>query len=1081
MMVKQDIQQQRATMNRERGQILIIAVLMMGVLLVIGLTFSAILGQNIRQTADSRRRDLAADMARAGVEYAHYQLQFSSLGADWRPVVTPPQDIDPQGFTKDPDAIYLRPGSGLVYPSPSGNIVDLGGPDGMGPYTRIFFERGRSLVRVRYASQAYDAFADPTGSLRTPGKARRYITIETVGRPGQLLAGSRIDPSLLLDQSVKVENYVDANELQQELGTMRQMDNLIYNSRRMIGFASLGITEQAHFITNKHNVSRAAEIGFPLGSGGAPIRGSDIGVTYEGSPVQSVRRFGLAFAEPNSGVANSWQSVPGGGSLHSNADLVVYGVNEIILNSFLGESWNVAGRIKPGGNASGLAISRVFYNTAADQWQSSVAANQFRNYPGGFPSTINNPIPVSGPQLDSDSPIFATLGYILRDGRRSQDIDGYSRGISRKEPPSIMADDPQGGGNRYREQTRNSGQVVGGRNIGVFGYGRGIYVDSDERGNTDSEDEREQLGSVRSLPNDWLNPNNPSSLAWQGPYYRPIAAYLQLLPDGFLITRDSRSDRPFWRNVNGANSGQSTVRYRIRRIGDRTYILNSILHPGLVGLPAGSLADTEFLNNGAEFNGLVYFEGDVAVRGVIPTDHQISVISMGTIYINGSITKGLVTEAGAVLNRASQSLIALMARDYITINTTQFFAPGPGQDPKPKNADPLADTPNPFELNFSDAEEITLQAQLLLNPNSPGGNVANPATWSPYVTQYSAANGGGALNTNVLMKVSADDDGPSGLSMDVVPLTHADGSPTGFRSYLFKRLLDFGAAGVIEYNSASPAYAPGFGPNIPVYGLGDPAVNAYPKFEVIAQAIVDRNTGAFLPYSVADRKLLSDATNPEGQYELAMQDETAMRLRLNYAGTAVPKNFLVAQTAMAPHNIRIEAALFAEEGSFFVIPGPWFNNNNEDTRDNFENAVGIYNGIPGFEQRQRRRFEVFGHSPEVPFYAEPLMIQVEIYGSLSENMPAPISQQAEWLQKWGWLPRRLGATGVLLPEQFIPAGYDVNTDLTVPNLLLRYDPALGTGTTDGTTPLRVDDFGRMLPPLPRLPVSSTLAYFGEVR
>lgn len=102
-------------------------------------------------------------------------------------------------------------------------------------------------------------------------------------------------------------------------------------------------------------------------------------------------------------------------------------------------------------------------------------------------------------------------------------------------------------------------------------------------------------------------------------------------------------------------------------------------------------------------------------------------------------------------------------------------------------------------------------------------------------------------------------------------------------------------------------------------------------------------------------------------------------------------------------------------------------------------------------------------------------------------MPPPISQQAEWIRKWGWIPKEHGASGTLIPWSHVPAGFDpLNTDNYVPNLTLVYDTSLATARLGGfeDTPanpyLRTDGAGRPLPPLPRLPVSPTLAYFGEV-
>jgi len=68
-----------------------------------------------------------------------------------------------------------------------------------------------------------------------------------------------------------------------------------------------------------------------------------------------------------------------------------------------------------------------------------------------------------------------------------------------------------------------------------------------------------------------------------------------------------------------------------------------------------------------------------------------------------------------------------------------------------------------------------------------------------------------------------------------------------------------------------------------------------------------------------------------------------------------------------------------------------------------------------------------------------------------------------------------------LPAQHVPATVDLNRQSYVPNLQIAFDPMLALASADGTNPVRVSPDGLwVLPPLPRLPVSPTLAYFGEV-
>lgn len=1018
------------TLKRQSGQTLVIAILLLGVLLILGVAFSGIVSRNIQQAGRSAQRTVAGDLADAGIRYAHYQLLYSGLGADWRPSATP-LPIDPQGFTKDPDALYLRPAPNppVGLRDPADPQLDLGGPDGLGPYSRVIVDRGRYLVRVRFAPADFDTFANPIGAWRRPGKARNYLLIESVGRPGTVRPG---DPTTLAIEAAKVANYTNDADYRTSLQRMRVVDTRNANQRRLVALASIGIIESARFITDKYRVTRMAEIGTP----------TDSGIRYEDQPVNVITQWG----GPLQAGSTTFQ---GTGSLYSNAGLMVYGRHDVLLNRDLGDMWAVHGQIRGADDNSGLRL-RVDGDPAS-------------------PYVIENNTPNS---LNSRNQNFNTIGGLLRDGEVDVDPSGYARSIPYKAPPSFLTPDPATNQNRYVFMTRNSGPLDQfGNNTGRFGYGNGVYVDSSERGNASTEDQRETVEVSKSLPNDWLNPNNANSIGWQGPFYVPLAAYLRLLPDGFEITRDSRSARRFWRAPDGGQTSTSKMRYRLRTINNQTYIINSIVSGNRIDLP--NLDNSEFTANGRPFNGVIYFEGDVRVRGVIPTHMQLTVASMGTIYVEGSITKGIVDERGTVIAEPSRSMLMLMAKDFIALNTTQFFGPAAGEVPRPKNADILPDTPNPIELDLSEAPQITLHAQFLLNPNGQGANVLNPQTWQPFANRYTEFGSGANWASSMLLTHAADDNGPTFIALDIAPQTFNDITATPYQTYWFGRQLGFGGAGVVDANAAAPFYSPGG--NIPIFGLGNPSTNAYPKFETIGFPIVSPT------WALANRQLVPPGGNAEGNYRLGAQDESLLNIRLSSAGGIAPKNYALARFAVTPHDIRIEAAMYAEEGSFFVIPGPAFNYNPDDNRIDFEDRV---QNLGDRDLALRERFERFGVSPEVPFYGEPLDVRIQIIGAISENMPPPIGQQAEWQKKWGWIPRFVGGTGRFIPSQHVPAGYNLQgNDRFVPNLIVTYDPALATAgyeTLPGQwAPLRTNADGQALPPMPMLPVSPTLIYFGD--
>jgi len=746
--------------------------------------------------------------------------------------------------------------------------------------------------------------------------------------------------------------------------------------------------------------------------------------------------------------------------------------------------------------------------------------------PAAPTASLNN-----GNGLDSRSNLFDTYQGTLRDSIPETDANGFARAVGYKTPPSILVADPDTGVLRYVKMTRESGMLVGDGNDGRFGYGQGVYVDNiDDRQIPVDEPGRANIGSSQSLIYDWLNPNNGgSNSGWQGPFYVPKGAYLRLLSDGFTITRDSRASagRRTWKNPDGSDSGSTTIRYRFGYARDGTgkairdasgkpilYLVNtySPFIPGQsINSPTADQSGFIDYSVGQPFNGVLYFEGNVRVRGQIPTDVPMLVVSNGTIYIEGSVTKGVVgndftfRQAGEVdadqgvtpglliatppsgIPRLSHSSIGLFAKDYVALNTTQFFGPDPNQTLEEVMDVPSAVGFPPIRVR-NPGNSLTFDSELLLNRDpvtalNPGGaaDVNNPSTWKPFGTGYTDAGGAGAISQDLILTHTMDD-GPAPntfFSLNVNPgLVNATEPPlpgpytAPYPTYLFTEST---------YNSASTYYPPSYvtpgftGAStgyLPMYGLGSETWQRYSKFESTNFPIFD-STSTYNTDASFLRDIAAPAAN--GFYYGLAEETNQFQIYPNNVGSAPTNDYLLARAALVPNDIRIDAAIFAEEGSFFVIPGNWFNPNPNDTRDNYASF-----GASGAE-RQLARLESFGAGPSTPFYGEPIDVRVQIYGAVSENMPPPIGQQAEGLKKWGWIPYSTADTGHSVAGAHVPAGWG-RTDL-VPNMTITYDPMLGTGRAGGSiaNPLvRTDAYGRALPPLPRLPVSPVLAYFGEV-
>ena len=108
--------------------------------------------------------------------------------------------------------------------------------------------------------------------------------------------------------------------------------------------------------------------------------------------------------------------------------------------------------------------------------------------------------------------------------------------------------------------------------------------------------------------------------------------------------------------------------------------------------------------------------------------------------------------------------------------------------------------------------------------------------------------------------------------------------------------------------------------------------------------------------------------------------------------------YLLGPIAIAPPRdedplpVRIEALIYAQNGSWFVIPGRWFN---EDADD----------------------LAVDPTAWEAPGYHEPLNMKISVYGAVSENLPADLGSAASWTSKWAGPIGRGG-------EGFLSYAYD---------------------------------------------------------
>jgi hypothetical protein len=148
-------------------------------------------------------------------------------------------------------------------------------------------------------------------------------------------------------------------------------------------------------------------------------------------------------------------------------------------------------------------------------------------------------------------------------------------------------------------------------------------------------------------------------------------------------------------------------------------------------------------------------------------------------------------------------------------------------------------------------------------------------------------------------------------------------------------------------------------------------------------------------------------------------------------------------------NLQVDALVYAQHGSWFVIPGAYQNND--------ANSSDVY-------------------TPPYPQYREPYDLRILINGAVVENRPAPLTAEEQSLLHWrgpnssyvaGLDPGNCAWNSSLWQWTNRRAGIEYHYDATLAR------PVCYAITADGTT---VDYFPR----LPKLPVSPSAFSFGQM-
>ena len=812
-----------------------------------------------------------------------------------------------------------------------------------------------------------------------------------------------------------------------------------------IAYKPIGVTDYARFITNKDNRTDTATLGVPSlidpswgGSGTSQVVTPGVFDFYGAATgsVLSLKQFPIitVYGDP---------ATQQGGSLRSNASLRLYGANAAFLNGTAGDDWEVAGNLTfDGYNATASALTALPTQLTVAGSDITGAAVTAAAGPNAYPS--------------NDTTNFTTLGGLIRDSQSNADKNGFPRAIKRLSPPLIDTVDPTTRLARYQAATVTGSDDGPYRPAQAPPTGAAVAATSpatvyiDNINDVQPESANVYSGSY-TLRDDWLN---RISSAWQGPFYNPPGATIVFGPIyvpvsggaptqmwGFTVTR---TDAPV-----GLTAGSPTTWQWTKPGGAAGKLAVPVIAYVYGAQPAGYTPDPSrsvfFLNADNPTNSLtptaqtanndivIYARGNIRVRGVISDP---GTISSGSFTTSGSTTDHHVT----------------LVTDQIAYIEGSILKGGPGY--QVATASSIAGTQS--YLSYSSAA-ILARRYVCVN-----------------TTQFLA----GAVDTTDLDETSLDRDTHSVIfhlnslteAFDLPPVNYLNSAngTVSLKLFVSQFSSDQGAAlGHLDFAQVWPT-----GPQ------------EAESFDGTSQSAL---TGSA---NTPNRQQFGLTYLPSGGTQTAYQPQTSGYSALQFKfsrSVGSTYDYLLQRAAILPSDVRIEAALYAEDNSFFVIPGPWFN---DDTQDTLEKVAGA--SPPGRPRPSNGGTGLQGLTdPLFPFYGQPIDMKITVAGAVAENLPANIADQSAWMLKWGWIPKvhgtPSGVTAGTLSGDQIPTSHTATTAVAVTDepglgLSIQYDPMLGSAsisTGGGTRYVRLDPYGRPLPYAPNLPVSPDLLYSGQ--
>jgi hypothetical protein len=1013
------------------GQALLVAVLLMSVILLVGILFAAVVSYNQEQS--SRHVDVvAAQMqAEAGINYASMMLENSPQGADWRP-----RFVAYEGSgSEQPDDVTTWPQDPATWPNPPAMYVDgtfdfnFYGPDGQPDseddyYTDFEIMRGWAPLREGsvtapgpFVRLGFARFPDPNQLLPGSGGGRDS---ETMGR-GYFLLKVEYDPDPPYEPGDPTsQDKMSGMTRIVSIGRAVEESNVF---RQLVAHKPLGLTDHLRWVTNKTN--RAGQAFFGVRPG--------IDFNASGS---------LEAGEQLESVFN--------GPVRSEAPLLWAGQN---LD-----------------NGGGTDPSCVFELYSAPRSDEGYLRDDLLLAPRGLEAVDGSDVAQGAGVVVDGEPVevLPTKLEVGESGAPNR-VHVGSRDVTPLQAPELHKVDPITGVSRYYALTRDSGVVrraeasdarrgiaVGDPvNVGLYGHGYGVYVDNyddrqfvNERGESD----------LQLLVDDWLQKLEQGSYGrhnsgWNATFttYTPPAVEIEFFAseeavaatssNGFSSTPPTTPGTLWWPNHTAGEPGIKITRHDRRwRLGEG----------GAVGADSGQ--HVMVVDYPAYPNQVILAEGNVRVKGVLPPtqrngtgdfirDYNMTVVSNGTIYIDGQLLSPQDV-AGRLYGTNDPNApngvydedntgVALLARDSVCLNPTQLV---------PQLTTGLV------TAVADDATNPLLQHQHWELYPDIGGSVYSQWRFGwPNMTGEGAPGTpiGPGVRVSVMALESGADPGPSGKGMVVYNWEAGTTEPYNFASgaldpftFIFAppgALLPGSVSTPTSY--ASNAIAPHWQIpcSTPYYNFGSPEV----PHEITG--MVSKSVGAANGITMFHRDPKLGAGSTAYRIKKWKIEES-----VSLAGYTVPRGAIHA---------RINALIYAERGSWFVIPGAYF----DETAVTMDyDGDGVITAVDSLYAARARRYNY----------------EITVRGCITEDHTADLDSSQEWTRKWAF--PIYSADGTTLSLSWGSLRYEFDE-----RLRMNRDQSLTTltGTVRQASEIATTPESR-LPKLPCLPSSPTLHYRG---